>query len=48
MPMLEEAIANIRSAIEAGRTDILRALIEACEECKFCPDWMLNFLAYLQ
>ncbi|XP_037087524.1 poly [ADP-ribose] polymerase tankyrase-1-like [Pollicipes pollicipes] len=32
--MLEEAIANIRAAIEAGRTDILRTLIEACEQCE--------------
>ena len=42
MPMLEEAITNIRSAIEAGRTDILRALIEACEKCKRVMHLMLH------
>lgn len=34
-PALEAAVESLRDAVTAGRTDIVRRLLDACDSCKF-------------
>jgi hypothetical protein len=42
--MLQDVCDNIKTAIEQGRTDIIKSVLEAC---KIIFDWIILYFNYL-
>ena len=42
--MMHKASENLQTAIEKGRTDIVRTIIEACQKCKVFQCINISFL----